>query len=208
MDISRNDISLALQFETPLSKKRYNSERVGMEEGKYWILTIPPIDFDAISGHLASGNPIIVRFMNEGVVCAFQSRVIACVLHPYKLVFVEYPQDIKHYPLRKYPRTGCALPAAILMGGEKIHGSILDISMGGCRFCSMELSGGESLLKNDDLIYLSVKIPGIQGDHTFSGILKNHRQDKDKLFCGVAFENMDVRARDVLNAYISAIASA
>lgn len=98
-----------------------------------FIMTQIPASFD-IEKRLEHGKKVVIRFVESGAVCGFETSVLQYITSPCRLIFFEYPDSIEIINLRAAKRVAVSLKASIRRGGEDLEGSIRDLSKGGCFF--------------------------------------------------------------------------
>jgi c-di-GMP-binding flagellar brake protein YcgR len=115
-------------------KIRAKTRLVGVKPGRYLIFDMPL--FDGTAAFTVSGEPCIVRFVDEGQVVGFSSRVIQIHYDPTPLVFIDYPRDLEQINLRARPRLRTSIPSTVRgpgLGEELAPGVLMDLSEGGAR---------------------------------------------------------------------------
>ncbi|MEY4641687.1 MAG: hypothetical protein RLZZ227_1681 [Pseudomonadota bacterium] len=123
-----------------IHKDRFSTRLVGLLDPKYLILELPSIiKRGELVDRLILNNTLTIRTICErttGECMGFQTTVEAIVKHPYPLFFAYFPLEIFTYELRREERLETLLPARIYTddGKQTVHGTITDISRGGCRF--------------------------------------------------------------------------
>ncbi len=158
------NIGTTFRLQIKGAKRRLSSELIGIEDGKYLIIKMPPMHtMDNVSGLLRNGNDVAVKYMYKGTIFGFQSQIIDLIYNPFKLVFIEYPEKIESYDFRGNKRVECFLPANIRIAEHKIEGCITDISKAGCLFDieTPELEDGINLLELNNEICVGFHLPGV-----------------------------------------------
>jgi len=112
--------------------RRFKTEFVGLEEGRFLIFRLP------LARHVTENcypdRTLSVRVMHPGGrLLSFNARVAERMLEPFPLLFVDYPERIAMVALRRHERARCLLPAVLYHGGEELPGVMVDLSAGGCR---------------------------------------------------------------------------
>ena len=76
------------------TKRRLSSELVGIDDGKYLIVKMPPLHtMENVSNLLIKGNEITAKYMYKGTMFGFQSPIIDLIHKPFKLVFCLHDQS-------------------------------------------------------------------------------------------------------------------
>ena len=190
------EVGFTLKIQFKDADTRLTSELVGKSDGKYLIIKMPPIHVMGDTYELIyKGNEVIIRYLQNGTIFGFKSRIKDFILSPEKLIFLEYPKKIENHELRTNKRIDCFLPANI---GTKdclgiIRGSIIDISKEGCSFSveALKTQAKINLLDINSTIVVNFQIPGVENELTTEAIVKNIKKDKDKINVGFWFINMD-----------------
>lgn len=183
---------------------RLRGTLVGMEPGEYLIVKLQDATFDGLKDGLFQGNKIIVRYVYEGSVFGFLSKLIETILTPIKLLYIEYPRIIENFDLRSQKRMDCFLPSSIIIRDEERQGSILDISEGGCCFLINMLKGEKLLsVQIDEQITLRCQFPGIEGEQMVSGKARKFSMDKKETALRIQFYDLDPEVKNTIAHYIS-----
>lgn len=188
---------------------RFKSILIGMKTDEYLIVKtplMPPDKSFGINTKVIKGNELIIRYIHEGVIFGFRSKIIGRISDPKRLIFVEYPSVVERHELRSQKRVECILPVEILCGNAKNQGTIVDLSIGGC-CCSVKQAvvGKEVGLKAGDAVNIMAQFPGVEGQKEMSGIVKNVKGNIDELLLGIVFDDLDVGISEIVNEYISAV---
>ena len=184
---------------------RLRGTLVGMEPGEYLIVKLHDATFDGLKDRLFQGNQIIVRYVYEGTVFGFLSKLIKTILTPIKLLYIEYPSIIENFDLRSQKRMDCFLPSSIIIRDEERQGAILDISEGGCCFL-INMLKGEKLpsVQIDEQITLRCQFPGIEGEQMVSGKARKFSMDKKETALRIQFHELAPEVKNTIAHYISA----
>jgi len=199
------EIGIHIQFKMEGVGFPLQSVLVGMEINEYLIIKIPG-QYTNIKHKLVPGVDIVVRYLYQGTVYGFQTKLIEIISTPVKLLFLEYPKIIEHYDLRSQKRADSLFPATVKMKDKINHGAIIDVSKNGCR-CHILNSRQETLppVQIDDEIVLKCKFPGVQGDREVFGKIKNIKRSRKELIIGVEFLGLEVEIHDLISQYIYAV---
>ena len=176
------------------AKRRLSSELIGIEDGKYLIVRMPPLHtMENVSTLLIKGNEIAVKYMYKGSIVGFKSQIIDLIYNPFKLVFIEYPEKIESYDFRGHKRVECFLPANIKIAEHKIEGCITDISKAGCLF-DIEAPGIEdsiNMLELNNEIIVGFHLPGVEQELSATAKQRSIKKDNNSASIGIEFVNMD-----------------
>ena len=200
-------IGATLKLQIHGTDARLTSELVGVEEDKYLIIKMPPIPsvgtVSSLSGLFCKGNTVVVRYMHNGTLFGFKSRVYHVIIDPVKLIFLEYPKKIEDYNLRSHRRVDCYLPASVGIAGNTIEGAITDISREGCHFTMEKSKVKRLILQIDKGVDVSFQLPGVGKKLTIAAKQKTIKKDKNNINIGVEFINMDNKTEERLYDFLS-----
>jgi c-di-GMP-binding flagellar brake protein YcgR len=131
------DVGLVIFIQPKGSPKniRYKSSIVGWKTDNFVIIDMPILNGAYVN--LVDGCTCIVRYINCGNACGFEAKVLKNINDiKLPLIYLSYPNAIERISLRRYDRIQTAIPACIEVqlnnNSEKLQGSILDLSVGGC----------------------------------------------------------------------------
>ncbi len=183
-----------------------SSELIGVDDGKYLIVKMPPLHtMENVSNLLVKGNEITVKYMYKGTMFGFQSPILDLLHKPFKLVFIKYPDKINSYDVRGNKRVECFLPANVKIAEHIIEGSITDISRAGCLFAieASEHEGFINQLKINNEIRLGFYLPGIAEELGADADQKSIKIDTDGSSIGIEFVEMDDSVKAKLIDFLS-----
>jgi c-di-GMP-binding flagellar brake protein YcgR len=158
------------------TRKKYTTFFRGLRAKAYVIMDHPLEDGRPVP--MADGTVCVVRFIHEGHIHGFLSRVMALVRKPAPLIFLEYPEDVETSKLRKYDRYPVHLAAALAR--DKSNGRlpdpppclVLNISAGGCMLRS------EEPYTKGTFLFMSVQLPEIGWVHDIEvEVMRSEIQD-------------------------------
>ncbi|MBI5463219.1 MAG: flagellar brake protein [Gammaproteobacteria bacterium] len=111
---------------------KLKSKLIGLEPGSYLVIATPHGPPGARS-KFTPGNRVTLRYVNQGSVYGFETGILGDVRTPVNLLLIAYPRMIVEKSLRKAERFDCYIPCHIEAAGITGDGTIVDISMAGCR---------------------------------------------------------------------------
>lgn len=209
LDVGRRiaiDFGTELQLEIDGVAGRVRSELVGMEHGKYLIVKTPTVaHLGGIGGKLYAGNRVVVRYVYGGSVYGFETSVIDAIATPVRVVFLTCPKVVNERNIRSNRRIETLLPARIALGDQTAEGTVTDISTSGCHFRIKAHKGAAPFaVKNmiDKDVELSVQLPGVSGELSLLGKLKNERKEEGTVELGIAFGDLDEQTQSRIASYI------
>jgi c-di-GMP-binding flagellar brake protein YcgR len=165
------------------------SELVGKRPGHYLIIRTPagPPGF---SSKLFKGNTIIVRYLEKGSACGFQSHIISTVTEPESLTFIECPRLVQEKSLRDARRLETYLPCKVAVNSQTTEGNIVDLSRTGCR-CVLPVHLHESVLRVHVGDALVIALPLDDQPVRVTGKVRNVNTCHASLQVGIQFEGLD-----------------
>jgi len=200
------NIGTTFRLQIKGAKRRLSSELIGIEDGKYLIIKMPPLHtMENISTFMIKGNEIAVKYTYKGTIFGFQSQIIDLIRKPFKLVFIKYPEQIESYDFRGNKRVECFLPAKIKIAEDIIEGCITDISRAGCLFAieTSEHEGSIDLLELNNKISIGFYLPGIKEELSIESKQRSIKKDSDSSSIGIEFVKMDSSVQTKLFDFLS-----
>jgi len=199
-----------IQLNNPI-QMRFKLTLIGYDVGKYLILKYP-----AQSGKndykdvLTEGNGAIVRYIIEddrGECVAFSTTILAISFRPERLIYLAYPKNIESRQLRESNRLRTHIPAKISLSKNYnpesenlLHGLIIDISPGGCRFV-IHVSSGFLALKRRQ-VFVHIISPLDSKPVIISSFVRNNQMKGNKLNVGIEFSpDEQFKLHELLSAY-------
>jgi len=179
---------------------------VGLETDRYIIIKAPE-PFQRVEHKFFKGNELIVRYISNGTVYAFQTKLMESITKPLALLFIEYPRIIQHHELREQRRLSCHVPARVILGEVENIGCILDLAVSGCR-CLIQASKNPGFIPCDLDSSLTLKciFPGSREMVTLNGTIKNLKRTKKEIDLGINFDsNLPSESKKILAWFLSAI---
>lgn len=106
----------------------------GMEEGELNSVGASQVRRGPGSAHPRGAQPCVVRYVKEGVACAFSSSVIGSTrTRSGGQVRLSWPDRVEFQALRRFERVPFEAPCKIVRGdGSCCEGDFRDLSKGGC----------------------------------------------------------------------------
>jgi hypothetical protein len=200
------EIGIPVKIELAGIEFALQSTIVGLENNKYIIIKAPE-PFQRVEHKLFKGNDLIVRYLSDGTVYAFQTKVMETIVKPLPLLFLEYPSIIQHHELRVQKRLNCHIPVRAILGEQENIGCILDLAVSGCR-CLLRATKNKSLLvcDLDNRLELKCIIPGSKEIITLTGTVKNLKRTRKEIDLGINFDsNLTDENRKLLAWFLSTI---
>ena len=200
------NIGIIFRLQIKGAKRRLSSELIGIEDGKYLIVKMPPLHtMENASTLFIKGNEIAVKYIYKGTIFGFQSRIIDLIHKPFKLAFIKYPEKIESFDFRGNKRVECFLPANIKIAEHIIEGCITDISRAGCLFAidTPEHEGSINLLELNNKIRVGFHLPGIEDELSVDAKQRSIKKDTDSTSIGIEFVKIDSSVQTKLFGFLS-----
>ncbi len=106
------------------------------------------------------GANVVIKYVHDGVVIAFQTPILNSIQAPANLLFLAYPREITRQNLRGWKRYQCDFKGWLPVAGNDLVGNVLDISMGGCCISiSSETLGAAEIPEPGTAMELTIQHP-------------------------------------------------
>jgi c-di-GMP-binding flagellar brake protein YcgR len=109
---------------------KLKTEFLGVDKKKYIIVRLPEGDTE---NKFHKDQQVTLRYINDSLVCGFNTTISGIIAAPYPLIFLDYPECIEILNMRNDDRVTCFIPAKIHWETKDIVGKIIDLSKGGCK---------------------------------------------------------------------------
>ncbi|MFC1504188.1 flagellar brake protein [Spirochaetota bacterium] len=151
--------------------------------------------YNDIYEKIQPGKLVKVKFIYDGAIYGFETKIKGTINIPVKMLFIIYPKMIQKYELRKHKRHKCSIPGKIHflsadpLNSQKLGMTVTDISQMGCRAVLNDYRAElKSLLPADEAISLSMQLPWETGEKQYDGIVRNVTDENKKLLVGIMFD--------------------
>jgi len=178
---------------------------VGMETDRYLVVNAPRAAFRMPEGYF-SDKEVVVKYLFEGALYAFQTTITESIRRPHGLFFLEYPKIVSNQNLRRGRRVDCFVLAEARFGGLKRRGAVLDLSKSGCRLSLKQ--GGDGLLGGlcpGDQAELVFRLNDEETPRTYPGAVRRRDKKGPLMLLGVEFEQLDPRAAACLDSFVNSV---
>ncbi|WP_417448098.1 flagellar brake domain-containing protein [Idiomarina abyssalis] len=191
------------------AKVRTKLQLVGFDTGKYLLLKQPnPRTEGSYSDVLFEGNPVIVRLVLEGETgecIAFKTKIRAVTNFPFRLLYLEYPEQVENRALRAQKRVRTHIPVDVTADNSQAStkkklasGVIVDISSAGCRIV-FKATPNEA----GNVTHMNIKVGIGSGAHkealSLSGQIMNQRKERGMISVGVRFTDDEAHINNVFD---------
>ncbi len=168
---------------------------VGMLKDEFMIITLPK-RFKSVKNKLFPSNKMVVKYLHEGSVFAFQTTVIELITNPIRAIALEYPKVVQKRELRVVKRNNVVIPGRIEAKKIELSIVVFDISKNGCRFQYHDDKTSMNALREGDLLRIYCQFPGISDEVGAMACVRNVSREQNKLSVGVQFQ-------DITKAFLS-----
>ncbi|THB68446.1 MAG: flagellar brake protein [Desulfovibrio sp.] len=184
---------------------QFRTEFVGMFKGRYVAVRLPVTR--KILDALPSNRLVNLRFLQTGgVVCGFQAEVAHIMVRPFPILFVDYPESIEVFHLRKHDRVMCYLPVALFMDGEEVKGVITDISTGGCRvFLDDGAVSGLPKTEKDAELSCLFTLSDSNMEVLVNGVIRTVEDQKQGVVLGLGFIEPTEEVVEAVGQYVAVV---
>ncbi len=162
---------------------------IGMLQSEFMLITFPK-RYKSVKSKLFSGNKMVVKYLYDGSVYAFQTSVIETISNPIKAIAIEYPKVIQQRELRNFKRNDVVIPGRIEAKNVELKAVIFDISKKGCRFKYNDNKNNMNTLREDDLLRVYLQFPGIANELGGMACVRNVKRIQGQLSIGVEFQDL------------------
>ena len=181
-------------------EEKFKSILIGIEAPTYLLVRMQiPSKFRS---QIDRGTNFIVRYLYLGDVYGFRTKSLGSVSKPYKITFLSYPEKVESLNIRKAQRVSCLIPATLEIKKSQLRGVVLEISKSGCRFKINTDIDLINEVKIDASLRISFPLLGIEGIHTFKGIIKSITSDSEGISFGIKFEDMKPFLENIVEGYV------
>ena len=162
---------------------------IGLLKDEFMIVTLPK-RYKSVKNKLFPSNKMIVKYLHDGSVYAFQTSVIEMITNPIRALAIEYPKVVQQRELRVVKRNNVIIPGRI--EAKKVEFSIVvfDISKNGCRFKYHDDKSTMVPLREGDLLRIYCRFPGVADEVGAMASVRNARREQDKLSVGIQFQDI------------------
>lgn len=162
---------------------------IGMLKDEFMIVTLPK-RYKSVKNKLFPGNKMVVKYLFDGSVFAFQTSVIETITDPIRALAIEYPKVVQKRELRVSKRNMVVIPGRVEAKKNDFPVVIFDISKTGCRFKYSDTKSNLTSLRENDSLKIYCQFPGVSGEVGAMGVVRNVRREQGQLSIGVEFQNI------------------
>jgi hypothetical protein len=161
---------------------------VGMLKDEFMIVTLPK-RYKSVKNKLYPGNRMVVKYLFDGCVFAFQSSVIEMITNPIKALALEYPKVVQQRELRVAKRNNVVIPGKIEAKNTEFPVVIFDLSKNGCRFKYNDSQTSITPFREGDLLRIFCQFPGHAEEIGAMACVRNTQREKGQISIGAEFQD-------------------
>jgi hypothetical protein len=177
---------------------------IGMLQSEFMLITFPK-RYKSVKNKLFPGNKMVVKYLYDGSVFAFQANVIETITNPIKAIAIEYPKVVQERELRNFKRNDVVIPGRIEAKNVELKAIIFDISKKGCRFKYNDNQKNMNALREGDIVRLYLQFPGVADETGAMACVRNVKRIKGQLSIGVEFQDVSKIFLTVLMHFLYSI---
>lgn len=162
---------------------------IGMLRDEFMIVTLPK-RYKSVKNKLFPGNKMVVKYLFDGSVFAFQTSVIELITTPIRALAIEYPKVVQKRELRIIKRNNVVIPARIEAKKTEFAAVVFDISKKGCRFKYHDNKSNIASLREGDLMRVYCRFPGVSDEIGAMACVRNVTREQGQLSIGAAFQDI------------------
>lgn len=162
---------------------------IGMLKDEFMIVTLPK-RYKSVQNKLYPGNKIVIKYLFDGSVFAFQTSVIETITNPIKALAIEYPKVVQQRELRTVKRKLVVIPGRVEAKKTEFPIVVFDISKNGLKFKFNENKHNLTALKENDLVRVYCQFPGASEEAGVLAVVRNVRREQGQLSVGTEFQDV------------------
>ncbi|MCK5164386.1 MAG: flagellar brake protein [Desulfobacula sp.] len=162
---------------------------IGMLKDEFMIVTLPK-RYKSVKNKLFPGNRMVVKYLHDGSVYAFQSSVIELITNPIRALAIEYPKIVQERELRIIKRNNVIIPGRVEAKKTEFPVLVNDISKNGCSFIYQNNKSNIASLRDGDILRVYCQFPGVSDEVGVMACVRNVRREKGQLSVGAEFQDI------------------
>jgi len=162
---------------------------IGMLKEEFMIVTLPK-RYKSVKNKLFPDNKMVVKYLYDGSVYAFQTSVIELITSPIRALAIEYPKVVQERELRVVKRNHVVIPGRVEAKKTELSVVINDISNKGCRFKYNDNKSNATSLREGDILRVYCQFPGVSDEIGAMACVRNVRREKGQLSIGTEFQDV------------------
>ena len=205
LDVFQPGTQVVIELGDPNKLGKATSVLRGLKRDQFLLLDLP--QQGQTSTLLQAGAQCIVRFIHEGRIIGFRSRVIGMLNEPEGLLFLQFPNHVESSKLRKHDRFPVEIDA--VCATERLDGLVdayprdivLNLSEGGCM-----VSAFESFAKNA-IVHITFFLPRQGQVNDVEAEVKRLAPKGEKYLLGLEFTDYLDPGYSVVRDYVKLLQS-
>lgn len=177
---------------------------IGLLKDEFMMITFPK-RYKSVKAKLFPGNKMVVKYLFDGSVFAFQTSVIETMTNPVRAIAIEYPMVVQKRELRVVKRNNVVIPARVEAKKTEFPTVVFDLSKNGCRFKYNERKSDFSALRDGDLLRVYCQFPGNSDEVGCMACVRNVAREKGQLSIGAEFQDITRTFLDPLMHFLYSI---
>ncbi len=181
-----------------------NSLFIGYKKDEYFLTTLPS-KFGTIKQKLFPGNHVVIKYLHQGTVYVFPTKIMDIISKPTPLIVFIYPKFIQSVVLRAMKRAESCIPTQTTINKTNRGGIIRDITINGCCCHFRTVPGKPRQFQLDRPIKLECQFPGIEGGLELEGAIKNIQKKEGQNVLGIKFNQISSYSEKIIIEYLYSI---
>ncbi len=162
---------------------------IGMLRDEFMITTLPK-RYKTVKNKLFPGNKMVVKYLYDGSVYAFQTSVIEILTKPIQTIAIEYPKVVQQRELRLVKRNTVVIPGRVEAKKTSFSIVVFDINKKGCQFKYHDKKNNMTSLREGDILRIYCQFPGFADETGAFACVRNVRREQSQLTIGSEFQDM------------------
>ncbi len=160
-----------------------------MLKDEFMIITLPK-RYKSVKSKLFPANKMVLKYLYDGCVYAFQTSVIETITTPIRALAIEYPKVVQERELRIHKRKNVVIPGRVEAKKTEFSVVVFDISKKGCRFKYRDNKSNLNSLREGDLLRVFCQLPGVSVEVGAMACVRNVKRDQGQLSIGAEFQDI------------------
>lgn len=162
---------------------------IGMLQDEFMIVTLPK-RYKSVKNKLFPGNKMVIKYLYNGSVYAFQTSVIELITNPIRALAIEYPKVVQKRELRGTKRNNVVIPGRVEAKKTEFSMVLNDISKNGCNFKYRDNKSNITSLREGDLMRVYCHFPGVSEEIGAMACVRNVRREQGQISVGAEFQDI------------------
>jgi hypothetical protein len=162
---------------------------IGMLKDEFMIVTLPK-RYKSVKNKLLPSDTLVVKYLYDGSVYAFQTKVIETITRPIKALAIGYPKVVQQRELRIAKRNNVVVPGRVEAKKKSFSMVVFDISKKGCRFKYRDNIRHMASFREGDLLRLYCQFPGVAEEMGTLAVVKNIKRSQGQFTIGTEFQDV------------------